>query len=142
MQAERRLLGCLGAALGALPALFAARFLFVNGLLCNLAGLVGFLPALGGWRLLAGRCSGLGVGIAALLAFLAAMPGLYLGCADLILAENARFGCTMQEALELVPTVIADPYNLPPLLLACGGILVMDLLAAWLSLLYLRQKQG
>ena len=60
MKPERRLLGCLGALLGALAAAPLAWLMLGNGIFTGLAGAAGFLLSLGGYRLLAGRSSGLG----------------------------------------------------------------------------------
>ena len=100
-----------------------------------------FLLAAAGWWLGAGRSSGLGISAAALLTPAAALPGLYYGCAELILRANAQYGCTMEEALELVPTVALDPINRGQLLWAVGGVLGMDLLAAGLFARYLRLRR-
>lgn len=144
MRRERRLPGCLGALVCSLPAAPLARLLLESGSFTGIAGLVGFLLALGGYRLLARRCSGLGVCIAALLAPLAALPGLYYGCAALILRDNARFGCTMAEALELVPVVALDPINRGELRWALGSVVFLDLLTAALTARYLalRRQEG
>ena len=138
---ERRRLGCLGALLGALPAAPLAWVLTRSGLLTGLVGLAGFLLALGGWRLLAGRSSGLGISLAALLTPLAALPGLYLGYAELIQRENAQYGCTLAEALELVPTVLRDPANLKSILVDVGSIILVDIISAWLTAKYLRLRR-
>jgi hypothetical protein len=139
---ERRKLGCLGALLGVLPAAPLAWVLTRSGLLTGLVGLTGFLLGLGGWRLLAGRSSGLGIGLSALLTPLAALPGLYLGYAELIQRENERYGCTLAEALELVPMVALDPGNRAELLWALGGLIFMDLLCALLAARYLRLRRA
>ncbi len=141
MKQERRKLGCLGAALGVLPAAPLAWALTRSGLLTGLAGLAGFLLGLGGYRLLAGRSSGLGIGLSTLLVPLAALPGLWLGYAELIQQENERYGCTMAEALELVPTVLADSGNLKSVLVDLGSIVLLELLAAVLTAKYLRLRR-
>ena len=137
---ERRKLGCLGALLGVLPAAPLAWILTRSDLLTGLVGLAGFLLGLGGWRLLAGRSSGLGIGLSALLTPLAALPGLWLGYAELILRENERYGCTLAEALELVPTILADPGNLKSVVVDVGSIVLLDILAAILTAKYLRLR--
>lgn len=140
MRPERRKLGCLGALLGALSAAPLAWALTRSGLLTGLTGLAGFLLALGGWRLLAGRSSGLGIGLSALLTPLAALPGLYFGYAELIQRENERYGCTLAEALELVPTVLADPANLKSIAVDVGSIVLVDIISALLIAKYLRLR--
>lgn len=140
MKPERRKLGCLGALLGVLPAAPLAWVLTRSGLLTGLVGLTGFLLGLGGWRLLAGRSSGLGIGLSALLTPLAALPGLYLGYAELIQRENERYGCTLAEALELVPTVLADPANLKSIVVDLGSIVLLDVISALLTAKYLRLR--
>lgn len=141
MRNERRRLGCLGVLIGVLPAAPLAWVLTRSGLLTGLVGLAGFLLGLGGWRLLAGRSSGLGIGLSALLTPPAALPGLYLGYAELIQQENARYGCTMAEALELVPTVLRDPANLKSILVDVGSIVVVDIAAALLTARYLHLRR-
>ena len=138
MKPERKLLGGIGALLGVLPAAPLAWVLMRSGVFTGIAGAAGFLLAIGGYRLLAGRCSGLGNVLAALLAPAAALPGLWYACAELILRDNERYGCTMAEALELVPTVAFDPINRGQLFWAVGGVVVLDLLCAILFARYLR----
>ena len=133
MKAERPLLGFLGALLCALPAAPLTWLLIRHGLFLGLTGVLGFLLALGGYRLLGRRCSGLGFALAVPLVFLAALPGLCYGYAELIFQDNAVYGCTMAEALELVPVSISDPANLEQLLWDLGSILLMDLLTAFLT---------
>ena len=135
---ERKLLGCVGALLGALPAAPLAWLLTGNGVFTGVAGAAGFLLSAGCYRLLAGRSSGLGNALAAVLTPLAALPGLWFAWAEQILRENERFGCTLAEAWEMVPTVAMDPINRGKLLWDLGGVLVLDLLCALLFARYLR----
>ena len=130
---ERRLLGILGAVIGALTAAPLAWLCTTRNLSTALVGLTAFLTALGGYRLLGRRCSGFGAAVSALLPPLAALPGFYYGYGELVLRDNARFGCTLAEALELVPTVLADPYNRGRLLADLGALLLVDILAAALT---------
>lgn len=141
MKPERKILGCFGALLGALPTALLAWALLRGGVFAGIAGAAGFLLSSGGYRLLAGRSSGPGIALAALLTPPAALPGLWYACAELILRENERFGCTMDEALELVPTVAFDPINRGQLLWTVGGVIVMDLLCAVLFARYLRLRK-
>ena len=141
MGSERKLPGFLGALPGAAAAAPLAWLLLRSEFFPGLAGLAGFLLAAAGWRLGAGRSSGLGITAAALLTPATALPGLYYGCAELIHRANAQYGCTMEEALELVPTVALDPINRGQLLWAVGGVLGMDLLAAGLFARYLRLRR-
>jgi hypothetical protein len=140
MKPERRFLGLLGALLCVLPTAPLAWWLTRSDVFVGLAGLVGFLLAVGGYRVLAGHSSGFGVGVSALLTFPAALPGIWYGYAELILRENEPFGCTMQEALDLVPTVVFDPYNRFQVLWDLGSVLALDLLAAFLYVYYRRSK--
>lgn len=141
MKAERPLPGFLGALICALPAAPLTWLLVRHGLFLGLTGILGFLLALGGYRLLGRRCSGLGFTLALPLVFLAALPGLYYGYAELILQDNALYGCTMAEALELVPTVSLDPANLGQLLWDLGSILLPELLTAVLTARYLNLRR-
>lgn len=141
MKPERRfsgLLGALGALLGALPTALLAWLLMGRGIFTGVAGAAGFFLSLGGFRLLSGRFSGLGNAMAALLTPLAALPGLWYACAEQILRENERYGCTMSEAMELVPTVAFDPINRGQLLWYAGSVVVLDLLCGLLFARYLR----
>ena len=138
MKRERRVLGCLGALLGVLPAGPLAWVLMRSGVFTGVAGAAGFLLSVGGYRLLAGRSSGLGCALAALLTPFAALPGLWYACAELILRDNERYGCTLAEALELVPTVAFDPINRGQLLWYVGSVVALDLLCAVLFARYLR----
>ena len=138
MKRERKLLGILGALLGVLPAAPLAWALMRGGIFTGVAGAAGFLLSVGGYRLLAGRSSGLGCALAALLTPPAALPGLWYACAELILRDNERYGCTLAEALELVPTVAFDPINRGQLLWYAGSVVVLDLLCALLFARYLR----
>ena len=138
MKRERKLLGILGALLGVLPAAPLAWALMRGGIFTGVAGAAGFLLSVGGYRLLAGRSSGLGCALAALLTPPAALPGLWYACAELILRDNERYGCTLAEALELVPTVAFDPINRGQLLWYLGGVVALDLLCALLFARYLR----
>lgn len=139
---ERFWLGGLCAVLCALPTALPAWLLVRENVFTGPAGLLGFLLALGGWRLGAGQFSPAGICLAALLAPAAALPGMYYGCAQLILRDNAVYGCSMEEALELVPTVALDPINRPQLLWALGGVVVLDLLTAALAAQLLRPRPG
>lgn len=141
-QPERRLLGCLGALLGALPAAPLAWLLLRNDIFTSIAGAAGFLLSVSGYRLLAGRSSGLGTTLAAILTPLAALPGLWYAFAEQIFLDNQRFGCTMAEALELVPTVARDPINRGQLLQVLGGLVALDLLCAILFARYLHLRQA
>lgn len=142
MKAARSLLGILCAALGALTAAPLAWLLLRGGLFTGIAGLTGFCLSALGWRLGSGRSGGFGLGLAALLTPPAALPGLWYGCAELILRDNAQYGCTLQEALELVPMVALDPGNRAELLWALGGLIFMDLLCALLAARYLRLRRA
>ena len=133
MKPERPLLGFLGALLCCLPTAPLTWFLTRYGFSTAPAGVLGFLLALGGWRLLGRRCSGLGIALSALLAFLAALPGLYYSYAELILRDNAPYGCTLDEALALVPGVALDRGNRGLLLWDLGCFLLPELLAALLT---------
>ena len=141
MGRERRWLGCLGAALGALPAAPLAWLLTRSDISLALAGLGGFLLSMGGYRLAAGRSSGFGICLAALFTPLAALPGLYCGYGELILRDNAHYGCTLAEALELVPVVALDPINRGMLLWDLGGLVLLDLLTAVLFARYRRLRE-
>ena len=140
---ERRLLGCLGALLGALPAAPLAWLLLRSDIFTGIAGAAGFLLSLGGYCLLARRYSALGAALAAVLTPLAALPGLWYAFAEQIFLDNQRYGCTMAEALELVPMVVWDPINRGQLLWALGGLVALDLLCAILfaRFLYLRRLE-
>lgn len=140
MRLNRRLLGCLCAVLLVLPTAPLAWLLVRSGLFTGVAGFTGCLLALGGYRLGAGRFDALGFALAALLTPAAALPGMYYGCAELILQDNLRYGCTMEEALEAVPVVALDPINRDLLLGALGGLLALDLLTAILTAVWLRLK--
>ena len=144
MRPERRIPGCLGALLGALTTAPMAWFLLRQDLFTGAAGLAGCLCALGGYRLLAGRSSGFGAFLAAVLTPPAALPGLWYACAEQILLDNERFGCTMAEALELVPAVALDPINRSELVWAVGGVVVLDLLCVlfFARYLYLRRLEA
>ena len=141
MPGNKKLLSCLGALLGALLAVPLGRLLMGRGLFSGAAAVTGFLLILGGSRLLSGRLNGLGLALAALLAPLAALPGLRYAWAEAILRENERFGCTMEEALELVPTVVFDPANRASLLWDLGGLLVPTLILTLATLQYLRSSR-
>ncbi len=141
MKAERPLLGFLGALLCALPAAPLTWLLVRHGLFLGLTGVLGFLLALGGYRLLGRRCSGLGYALAVPLVFLASLPGLWYGYAELVLQDNAVYGCTLAEALELVPIVSLDPANLGQLLWDLGSILLPELLTAILTARCLRLRR-
>lgn len=139
MRLKRRLLGCFCALLFVLPTAPLAWQLVKGGIFTGVAGLVGCVLALGGYRLGAGKQSALGVSLAAFLTPAAALPGMYYGCAELILRDNQRYGCTMEEALEAVPVVAMDPINRPQLLWALGGLLLLDLLTVITAVLTLRR---
>ena len=138
MRQERKLPGCLGALLGVLPAAALAWLFTGDDVFTGIAGVTSFLLILGGYRLLAGRISGFGAAVAALLAPLAALPGLWYAYAERIFQDNSSYGCTMAEAMELVPTVAFDPINRGQLLWAVGGVVALDLLCALLFARYLR----
>lgn len=131
MRPERRLPGCLGALLFALPAAPIAWQLTRSGVFLGLAALTGLLLSAAGYRLFAGRSSGFGLALAAVFSLLAALCGLWWGYAELILRENEAFGCTMSEALALVPTVASDPGNRVQLLWDLGSLAGLDLLGLW-----------
>ena len=137
MNRERRIFGCFGALVCALPTAPLAWFLLQSGSFTGFAGLIGFLLALGGYRLLARRCSGLGICAAALLAPLTALPGLYYGFATLILRDIMRHGCSMADALELVPMVALAPIYRGQLRWDLGSVVFLDLLTAALTARYL-----
>lgn len=140
MKPERPVLGCLGALLFALPAAPLTWLLARSDVYLGLVGLVGYLLSLGGYCLLGGRSSDFGRWFSVLPPLPAALPGLYYSYAELIYEENRRFGCTMREALELVPSVALDPGNRGELLWDLGGILLLDLLCALLLTKYLRSQ--
>ena len=141
MHPERRLLGCLTALVCVLPTAPLAWQLTRADLFTGLAGLVGFFLAFGGYWLGAGRSSGLGYILGILLPLPAALPGIWYGLAEQIFWDNERYGCTMEDALELVPTVAMDPYNRGEMLLTVGGVLLLALLAALVTARYLHLRR-
>lgn len=140
MERERPLLGCLGALLFGLLTAPLAWWLSSSQMFTGLAGVTGFLLALGGYKLLGRRLSGLAVGLSALLPPLLALPGIYYAWAEQILADNARYGCTLEEALEMVPQVAMDPFNHEALLWDLGGLAALDLVCAYCAAVYLRRR--
>ena len=137
----RRLVGLLAALICVLPAAPLARLLTRAESFPGLAAAAGFALALGAYRLAAGRLSAAGLCAAALLTPAAVLPGLWYGWGELILRDNEPYGCTLEEALELVPVVALDPFNRVRLLWTLGGVLAMDLLCALLTARYLRLRR-
>ena len=141
MKTEKPVLGLLGAVIFVLPPAPLTWLLTRSGVFTGLAGMAGYLMSLAGYRVLGNRCGQFARWISLLLPPLAALPGLYYGYAELIYQENLLFGCTMPEALELVPTVALDPINRGQLLWDLGAIVLLELLTAFLLARYHAQKQ-
>ena len=124
----RRAAAVLSAILLALPACGAAWLSLTTGFPILPAGAVGFAVSILGCRFLFDRINGLiwvSFGAAAVFSWI----GLLLGYASLILRENAAYGCTLVEALSILPQVLTSPVNRADVLadhLQIGlGLLVM-----------------
>lgn len=137
MNRGRPLLGLLGALLFSLPTGFLAWWLTRERIFTGLAGITGSFLAWLGFRLLTGRQDHwLAPTVSALLPPLAALPGIWYGYGARILAQNQIYGCTPEEAMELIPLVVRDPYNRSPVLRDFSSPLVLSLLTAILLAKY------
>ncbi len=110
MKPAARALRALCAAALALPSCGAAWLFLTTGFPVLAAGAVGFAISVLGCKALFGRISGLiRVSFAAAAVF--GLIGLQLGYVDLIMRENAAYGCTFGEALSILPQVLTSPVN-------------------------------
>ena len=135
LEKKRVVPGLAGAVLFSLPIPLLSWQLCRWSTFTGLAGALGcFLVWLGFRLFTGGRNHWLGPAMGALLPPLAALPGLWWGYGERIMLQNQPYGCTMEEALELLPQVLADPYNrgqvlmdfLSPLLLAILTALLLS----------------